>query len=279
MKLGGFVIHGDNRETLGACLDSLKAVSDEVVAVDSCSTDGSAQLSHARGIRRIELPWQGYGAARACAAKALADCDYLLFLDADEQFAQGADEALRRWKASSPTAPAYRIDRCDWAELEGRRFAFRTTPLRRLFRIDAARWTPAMIVHESVGPVRTLRAKGLRIDHRFAVTLEDRAFRNERYALLWAVQAFVAGKRAKPSAPQRLAHFFQDAILHGAAFRGGADGLRLSWLVSRYHARKYDYLRQLRQGLYPEWVALYRAGAYRELFEQVTRAGPRTPGS
>ncbi|MFK9339948.1 glycosyltransferase, partial [Escherichia coli] len=90
MKLGGFVIHGNNVETLGACLDSLRSVSDEVVAVDSCSTDGSARLDEERGVRRIELPWQGYGAARAAAAEALRGCDYLFFLDADERLAEGS---------------------------------------------------------------------------------------------------------------------------------------------------------------------------------------------
>ena len=48
-----------------------RAVADPVVAVDSCSTDGSAGLVRARGIPAIVHPWEGYGAARAVGARAL----------------------------------------------------------------------------------------------------------------------------------------------------------------------------------------------------------------
>jgi glycosyltransferase involved in cell wall biosynthesis len=75
MRLGGFVIHGNARQTLAACVDSLKAVCDEVVAVDSHSDDGSAELLDASGVRRIVHSWEGYGAARAVAGGTPAYCE------------------------------------------------------------------------------------------------------------------------------------------------------------------------------------------------------------
>ncbi len=266
MKLGGFVIHGNAGDTLRACLESLGAVSDEVVAVDSGSTDGSAAIDAQFGIRRIELPWQGYGAARAAAARALASCDYLFFLDSDEHLVTGSDEQIRRWKASSPDAPAYQVKRHDWVDLDGHRFRFRTSARRRLLRRDAARWTPSMIVHEAVAPVRTVLLPRVAVDHRFATALDERAARNDRYALLWAVQAFDESRPSKPAALQRLAHFGKEALLSGSLFRGGADALRLSWRVSRYHALKYQFLRRLRRGEMPDLVELYRRGDFRALF-------------
>ena len=68
MRLGGFVIHGNNADTLARCLDAIAAVADEVVAVDSCSSDGSAELARSRGIRQVVHRWEGYGAARQVAA-------------------------------------------------------------------------------------------------------------------------------------------------------------------------------------------------------------------
>jgi len=126
MRLGGFVIHGSAAATLGACLESLAAVCDELVAVDSGSCDGSAELVRASGARRVEHPWCGYGAARVAAVAALAPCDYVFFLDSDERLLPGAVEAIRRWKESSPAAPYVRLALRDWAELPGRRFLFRT---------------------------------------------------------------------------------------------------------------------------------------------------------
>ena len=143
MRLGGYVIHGNAAETLPRCLDSLLAVCDEVVAVDSASTDGSADLDRARGVRVVSHPWEGYGAARAVGARALAGCDYQLFLDSDEWFGPEAIEALRAWKRSGPTAPRYVLLRNDWAELPTGRFVFRTEHHVRIARRDAATWDRA----------------------------------------------------------------------------------------------------------------------------------------
>jgi (heptosyl)LPS beta-1,4-glucosyltransferase len=280
MRLGAFIIHGDNRETLGACLDDLLAVGDEVVAVDSGSTDGSADVVRARGVRRVELPWQGYGAARAAARDALAGCDWLFFLDADERFAEGSAEAIRAWKRSSPRGRAHWVERRDWAVLNGCRFLYRRQRRKRLLRADAAAWRPSMIVHEAIeGPAERLDAP---IDHLFATTLEHREWKNQRYALLWAVQAHVEGRRAKPAWATRGASALKDALFQGAMFRGGVDGLRLAWQVSGYHAQKQHYLRRVRAGEFPELVAEYAGADYRAVFELLDRVLPRarpsTPG-
>src|SRR5512138_1280149 len=135
MRLGGFVIHGDNAGTLGPCLDSLAAVCDDLVAVDSCSTDGSAALAAARGFRVIRHPWEGYGAARAAAVAALPDCDWILFLDSDEWLERPALDAIRRFKESPPAEPCVKVTRRDWAALDGGpRFLYRRVHHIRLVR-------------------------------------------------------------------------------------------------------------------------------------------------
>jgi glycosyltransferase involved in cell wall biosynthesis len=272
MKLGGLVIHGNNRDTLGACLDSLLAVCDVVVAVDSGSTDGSAELVRERGVRRMEHPWEGYGAARAAGVEALADCDWVFYLDSDERLEPASIEKLRGWKETGSDSEACAVAVRDWAELADGRFLYRTHWRKRLLRIDQARrWSPSMIVHESIeGPKR--RRLDVFVEHRFVSAIDQRAWKNDRYALLWAVQACVAGKRRKPAWVQRPAHLWKDAIQGGALFRGGLRGLKLAWLVSRYHAAKYVHLGRLRAGAYPELLEAYRTGSYRELFTRVDRA-------
>lgn len=268
MKLGGFVIHGNNQATLGACLSSLTAICDEVVAVDSGSTDGSAALDAAHGVRRIDHPWRGYGAARATASSALAGCDYLLFLDSDEYFTDESLQRLRAWKASAPDAPAYSLRINDWAVAGDRRFVFRVHRRKRILGTRHARWTPQMIVHESISGVPTVDLP-ITVEHRFAEDLSSRAFRNEHYALLWAIQAHAERRRAKPAAVQRIAHFLKNAVLEGGAWRGGLAGLKLSWLVSRYHARKHHYLRELRRGAFGDLVQCYGEGDLTGLFARV----------
>lgn len=271
MRLGGFVIHGNNADTLSACLSSLRAVCDEVVALDSGSTDGSGQLAREAGVRTADHVWEGYGNARARAAAMLEGCDYLLYLDADERFAEGSIEALQRWRAAGERRPYFRFLLHDWAELPSHRFRFRSIRVYRLYRRDTAAWTREMIVHESVpkrlGPGPTL--EGVEVLHRFATTVERRAEKEERYALLWAVQAHARGVRPKPAGLQTVAHLARNALIKGALFRGGADAWALSETVARYHARKYAVLRDLQRGAHPDLVALYRDGQLRELFQRV----------
>src|SRR5690606_2673628 len=194
MRLGGFVIHGNNRETLGDCLDSLLSVCDEVVAVDSCSTDGSAEIVRSRGVRSVVLPWHGYGAARQAAARELANCDYLFFLDSDERLAPEAAEAIAGWRRSNPHLPHYLLPRRDWVQFPSRSFVLRTEWHVRLVRRDAATWKPEMIVHEALPrrPAARLRAP---IEHRFMTSTEELEAKQDWYALLWAVQAHASGRR------------------------------------------------------------------------------------
>lgn len=265
MRLGGFVIHGNNADTLGACLDSLGAVCDEVVAVDSLSTDGSAELARRHGARVVQHPWQGYGAARAAAVRALGSCDYVFFLDSDELLEPPAREAVLRWRASNPDGPVYTARRRNWAQLGTRRFVYRTDTRARLVRRDAAVWSQEMIVHEAL-PRGDHRPSGVVVEHLFARTLERRQEKDDHYALLWAVQAAARSKRGKPAWAPRLAHFLRDAVLQGALVRGGADGARLAWATSRYHAQKYAFLARVREGEARALVEAYREGRYEALF-------------
>lgn len=268
MRLGGFVIHGDAGATLGRCLDSLAAVSDELVAVDSGSTDGSAELARARGARRIAHPWQGYGSARAAAAEALRRCDYLFFLDSDEWLEPAAIQALRDWKASAPTAPAYVMTRRNWAELPTGRFLFSTEPHVRLARPAHAGWTPRMLVHEAI-PGEGAAPLDAVVEHRFATSVEGFAQKADRYALLWALQADAEGRPGKWPALQAPAHAVRFAIFKGAVLRGGLPALRLAWGFGRYHARKYELLRALRAGAHPELTRALAEDRLEALFRQL----------
>jgi (heptosyl)LPS beta-1,4-glucosyltransferase len=268
VRLAGFVIHGNSAETLARCLDSLTAVCDDVLAVDSCSTDGSADLVRERGVRAVVHVWEGYGAARATAVQALPPCDHVFFLDSDEYLLPPAIQAIRAWKESPPRAPHTTLVRRDWAELPGRRFLFRTERHVRLVRRDAATWAPSMVVHEAL-PARESATLDAFIEHRFVTSVAQRHDKEDRYALLWALRATAEGWRRKPVWPQRLVHTFRNGVAKGALFRGGRDGLALAWNVSRYHARKHAYLAEVQQGGHAEALRALREGRFRDLYRLV----------
>lgn len=273
MRLGGFVIHGNNRGTLARCLDSLAAVADVALAVDTGSTDGSAELARARGFLRVQQGWEGYGAARARAADLLRDCDYLFFLDSDEWLEPAAVAALRAWKGSAPCAPHYTLVRRDWAELAGRRFLYRTERHVRLVRRDAAGWRREMIVHEALPAAETVRTP-IALEHAFADSVEAMRAKVEHYALLWAIRFRRAPRRAKPALAQHVAHFLRETLLKGAVFRGGLPAAQLARAVAHHHARKYELLAEVRAGAYPELVRAFEEDRLAELFRLVNGAAP-----
>jgi (heptosyl)LPS beta-1,4-glucosyltransferase len=270
--VGGFVIHGDAGPTLGRCLDALLAVCDEVVAVDSGSADGSAEVARARGVRRLEREWEGYGAARAAAVTALAGCDRIFFLDSDEWMEPEAIARFRAWREEAPAAPLHTVVRRDWADLPAGRFLFASEPHVRLLRPDRATWTPRMIVHEAL-PRRGAARSGVVIEHDFARSLEAFAAKEERYALLWALQAHAEGRRPKWPALQAPAHALRLALLKGALLRGGSAGWRLAWGFGRYHARKHELLADLWRGAHAELVRALDEGRLSELYRSLPARG------
>lgn len=273
MRLGGFVIHGNSRATLGRCLDSLKAVCDHVVAIDSESTDGSYALAHDSGVEARRVPWRGFGAARAAAAELLKpSCDYLLYLDSDEWLEPQSIDTLVRLRSRGLQGRGYTVRRRNWAaRADGRRYLFRVDTRWRIIHRDFAAWTPSMVVHEAL-PGGPRVASGASVEHAFALDHAYRLEKDLRYALLWAVQAHAEGRRAKPAALQRTAAWIRDGLLNGALFRGGADAVSLTTRVSRYHALKHRYLRQVRSGRHPELVQAYAEGRYDDLWKRVGEA-------
>lgn len=274
MRLGGFVIHGNSVGTLPECLESLFAVCDEVVAVDSESTDGSAAVARRLGARTVVAPWRGYGAARSIAVQHLPDCDWLLYLDSDERLDSAARTALRAWKTTNSPATSHLLRVNDWAELSSGRFLYRSHHRARLVRREVATWRPDMIVHEALDQPNAVRLP-IEIQHRFASDVSVRARKESFYALLWAVRAQAEGRRGKVAFVQRPALFLRDAFFKGAAWRGGLMGARLAWQVAAYHELKYRFLADLRRGGFPELTQAFAAGDFQRVFELARRSTER----
>lgn len=80
---------------LPGCLASVRGVADELVVVDTGSTDRTRQLARDAGAVVLERPWDGDFAAPRNLAIEAATGDWVLVLDADERLAAGAGRVLR----------------------------------------------------------------------------------------------------------------------------------------------------------------------------------------
>ena len=200
------------------------AFADEIIVVDSGSSDGTQALAVALGARVITQDWLGFGPQKQFAVDACQH-DWVLCLDADERVSDALRAQIEQ-ALTQPTQQAYRFARCN-------RFLGRYLKYGegypdwslRLFNRRHARWT-ADAVHEKVlcdTPVGTLKGDLL---HDSAETLAAYLTKQIRYTTLAAEMALAAGKRATFSrlALSPLVRFIKFYLVR-QGFRDGLPGL------------------------------------------------------
>ena len=171
----------------------------EIVVVDSGSTDTTREIARSAGARVFAEPWNGF-AAQKNSAIAHTTGDWILSLDADEEVSPELAREIQALLAGEPAFAAYRIPRLN--HFLGRPLhhgGYWPDPKLRFFRSGAARFLDRP-VHETMqadGPVGTL--KGHLIHHCYP-TLEDYIEHIDRYSTISA-QALVASGRAGRSWP------------------------------------------------------------------------------
>jgi len=232
------IITHNEAANIARALRSL-ACADEVVVVDSASTDDTREIAAGLGARVIIHPWEGF-ATQKNFASAQAQHEWILSLDADEELDAQAQASVRHWKESNPAAVGYRFARR--AQYLGRwivHSGWYPDYKLRLFDRRRARWQGAY-VHESVianGPVETL---GGEILHYTCASLEEHHQRIEFYTDLAAKEMFDRGESAgwlsRLFAP--LCAFFHAYFLKLGVL-DGHQGLLIALMAARYVRRKH----------------------------------------
>ena len=85
----------DEAEMLAECLASVRGVVDEMIIVDTGSTDGTVAIAEAAGARVVHEPWRNDFAYARNVGLQHATGDYVLQLDADERLASVSRASLR----------------------------------------------------------------------------------------------------------------------------------------------------------------------------------------
>ncbi|MEC5385580.1 glycosyltransferase family 2 protein [Uliginosibacterium sp. H3] len=174
--------------SLRATLESL-TFCEEIVVVDSGSTDGTRELAESLGARVITEAWRGFGPQKQFAIDQ-AQHDWVLCVDSDEI----VSDALRRSIESELAAPAYKVyefPRCNRFLGRYLRHGEGYPDLSlRLFNRQHARWSDD-VVHEKVITLDVVgRLKGDLLHHS-EENIESYLAKQNRYTTL-AAEAMLA---------------------------------------------------------------------------------------
>lgn len=244
------IITLNEASNLPRCLAGLHGLVDEIVVVDSGSSDATRDIAAAAGARVIEHAWEGFVGQKNFA---MAQCrnEWILSIDADEEISPPLREELEALFAELST----RSDRGIWAYALPRQVWYRGRWIHhgdwypdyvtRLFHRGEARFAGGA-VHESLQH----RGQAVRLNSPlYHYTYKDEAdhiARIRHYSTLWAEGKSAAGRRASPLSPYLRAAF---RFLRAAILKGGYRDGRLGWRIAALSAYevflKYSKLRQL----------------------------------
>ena len=147
MKLSAIVLSFNEESNIPACL-ALLSWADEILVIDSGSTDQTVELSKKHGARVVQHPLVDFATQRNFALQQ-AHGDWVFFVDADERVTQELADEIRGLFNQNPSPAVYRVPR--YTFFFGRRLRFgdslHDAPVR-LFPRERVNWTQP--VHEQI---------------------------------------------------------------------------------------------------------------------------------
>lgn len=239
MSLSVIVITKNEAHSIGQCLESV-SWADEIIVVDSGSTDDTVKISESFGAKVHAADWPGFGMQKNRALD-LATGNWVLSLDADEmvtpELKQDILEAI-----SKGSSAAYSFPRSSsYCGRFMRHSGWWPDRVTRLFRRGSARFSEDL-VHEKLiveGGVAELSSP---LIHVAFSDLEEVLQKVDRYSTAGA--RMLAKKGRKASLSTAIAHgcwsFFRTYFLK-AGFLDGKEGFMLA--VSNAEGTYYRYLK------------------------------------
>ena len=247
MEISFCVITLNEEDNLRRCLQSCSDLADEVVVLDSGSTDRTQAVVTQFGGRWNHQDWLGY-ACQKNKVLSLASHPWVFSLDADEELSPALRDGVRCLKKQEPPddCVGYTVSRCGFYEGRWIRHGdWYPDRLVRLFRGDRARFVGGK-VHERLelrGRVDPLPGELFHYSYRNAA---DHRSRCEQYARLWAETQHEAGRRVRVLTPhiQALFRWLRGYIVR-RGFLDGRQGYRIASYCAVETLWKYRLLREM----------------------------------
>lgn len=242
-SLSVVMIAKNEAELLSECLQSV-TWADEIIVLDSGSTDGSVALAESLGAKVFtHTDWQGFGKQRQ-KAQSYATQDYVLMIDADERVTPELRHSIEQVLANADDNVVYSLGRRNlFLGRFMRHSGWYPDRVNRLYANQRYRYNDDL-VHESLntGGAKVVPLQG---DLLHLTCRDFFAFQRKQlhYAEQWAIQRHQAGKRCGYLSilTHTLGAFCKTWLLR-AGFLDGKQGLLLAVVNAQYTFNKYAAL-------------------------------------
>src|SRR5256714_6651283 len=257
LKISAVIITFNEEENIRAACESVRWA-DEIVVVDSESSDGTRDIAASCDAQVIVNKWPGFAAQKQFATNAAIN-DWVFSLDADERVSPELLTSIEAVRSETDRADGYRIARRTfymnrWIRGGGWYPDYQL----RLFNRKRGSWGDRFI-HESVrmnAGTRVETLSGGLLHYSMRDVAHHQRMIEERYAPLGARQMLRDGKRTtrlQTSVAGPLA-FLRSFVLKGG-WRDGSAGFTIAKLAARHASLKHSILYELQKSEPPAVAA------------------------
>jgi glycosyltransferase involved in cell wall biosynthesis len=245
MKISVGIITFNEEKILGNTLDSVKNIADEIIIVDSHSTDETVKIADSFGAKVFIEDWKGFGAQKN---SAIDKCkgEWVLLIDADEVISSALSSKIKQIINGNSDTFVYKINRCcvcfgkelrhgGWSN----QYAVRLWK-NGLVRIDDKLVHEGFMTNESIGKIKE------KIYHYTYLTFQDYFERFNKYTTLAAREYYKKKKKASflkivmnPFLKFINMYFFRKGFLDGL------EGFVIACASALYTMAKYFKLREM----------------------------------
>ena len=242
MKISAVIITFNEQKNIAEAIESV-SWADEIIVVDSESSDGTRDIAEASGAKVVTRSWEGFSKQKQFAVDQ-AENDWVFSLDADERVSAELREEILAIKSNNASADGYRIPRLS---------IYMGRPIRhggwypdwqlRLFDRTKGRWKDVLI-HESFAMdegSKIVRLTGDILHYSSENAAHHHRMIGERYAPLAARQMFDNGGR---TSLLKIAFAGPSAFIRTYFLKGGfLDGLP-GFVIAKFAAH-HAFLKHL----------------------------------
>ncbi len=242
--LSAVIITKNEAQIVAKCLESLKGIADEIVVIDSHSTDNTQDICESFGARFIPADWQGYAATKNY-GNGLASYDWILSIDADEALSPELQASIKELKAKGFSNPVYSFHRLtsycgQWIKHGG----WYPDTKARLFDRRKVQWegnyvhetlnfggaTPALLYGDLLHySIRSIAQHMNTVNRYSSLAAEEMAARGKKFSVMKLIFS--------PIATFIQMYFFK------AGFLDGRNGFIIAVISAHYRFLKYAKLR------------------------------------